>query len=144
MDRLGAEMMDNVRGATFLFLVASLLNFLSRACCFSFFFFVVSFASPFLRCCWRGGLIVRRTSERSIILNRTFAVRPKHRSYFRPDLKPIRDAAFTRVARVDLSAGTFSTSFFSFFLFARDLPRAARCFVVSSSEPWSACYISRI
>jgi len=135
-------MMGNVRGATFIFTLWPLFETFSLA---RVLFLVLRRRRRLVRelvpslLLARGGLLVRRTSERSIILNRTFAVRPKHRSYFRPDLKPIRDAAFTRVARVDLSAGTFSTSFFSFFLFARDLPRAARCFVVSSSEPWSAC-----
>jgi hypothetical protein len=76
-------MMGNVRGATFLFilwplfetfsLVLFLVLLLRRHCR------LVRELVPSLLLA-RGGLLVRRTSERLILINRTFAVRPKHRS----------------------------------------------------------------
>lgn len=80
-------MMGNVRGATFLFTLWPLFETFSRARVLFLVLLllrrrhcrIVRELVPSLLLA-RGGLLVRRTSERLILINRTFAVRPKHRS----------------------------------------------------------------
>jgi hypothetical protein len=75
--------MGNVRGATFLFISWPLFETFSLA---RVLFLVLRRRRRLVRelvpslLLARGGLLVRRTSERLILINRTFAVRPKHRS----------------------------------------------------------------
>ena len=78
-------MMGNVRGATFIFTLWPLFETFSRARVLFLVLLllrrrrIVRELVPSLLLA-RGGLLVRRTSERLILINRTFAVRPKHRS----------------------------------------------------------------
>jgi len=78
-------MMGNVRGATFIFTLWPLFETFSLARVLFLVLLllrrrrIVRELVPSLLLA-RGGLLVRRTSERLILINRTFAVRPKHRS----------------------------------------------------------------